>query len=179
MPYDLVMTAVNRASMPQRYKEWYNWECVLSVACSFVKKQRYEKKKEEWDVALDRDCDIRDYLYGRLLAVADKIEYSTFDKNNDSSRLTNAKRYMSTFSQRPFETWKLIEENLQPYLNKLSIATRQYYENELDSILRLFTVEKFSDNSKLDGLYLLAFHSQSYELKYSKNGTSSGGAENE
>lgn len=179
MPYDLVMTAVNRATMPQRYKEWYNWECVLSVACSFVKKQRYEKKKEEWDVALDRECDIRDYLYGRLLAVADKIEYSTFDKNNDSSRLTNAKRYMSTFSQRPFETWKLIEENLQPYLNKLSIATRQYYENELDSILRLFTVEKFSDNSKLDGLYLLAFHSQSYELKYSKNRTSSGGAENE
>ena len=47
IPYDLVMTAVNRASMPQAYKERYNWERVLALACSFVKKNRYEREKEE------------------------------------------------------------------------------------------------------------------------------------
>ena len=31
---------------------------------------------------------------------------------------------MSTFSQRPFETWKVIEENLQPYFNKLKIGEK-------------------------------------------------------
>ena len=29
----------------------------------------------------------------------------------------------------------------------------------------MFEVESFQDNSKLDGLYLLGFHSQSFELK--------------
>lgn len=180
LPYDLVMTAVNRASMPQVYKERYNWERVLALACSFVKKSRYERnQKEEWNVALNKECDNRDYLYGRLLAVADRIEYRTFDMEHDSGRVTNAKRYMSTFSQRPFETWKIIEESIQPYLNKLSPAERRFYANLLDSIYDLFNVEEFQKNDKLDGLYLLGFHSQSYELKYHKNKENDGGNENE
>lgn len=178
VPHDLLMTAVNRASMPQAYKERYNWERVLTLACSFVKKNRYERKKEEWNVALDKECKIRDYLYGRLLAVADRIEYRTYEKDKDTSRVTNAKRYMSTFSQRPFDTWKIIEENLQPYLNKLSIAERRYYENLLDSIEVLFDVDEYRNNDKLDGLYLLGFHSQSYDLKYNKK-KENGGSENE
>ena len=179
VPYDLLMTAVNRASMPQAYKERYNWERVLTLACSFVKKSRYEREKEEWNVALDKECKIRDYLYGRLLAVADRIEYRTYERDKDTSRVTNAKRYMSTFSQRPFDTWKIIEENLQPYLNKLPIAERRYYENLLDSIEVLFDMEEFQNNDKLDGLYLLGFHSQSYDLKYNKNKANDGGSENE
>lgn len=179
VPYDLIMTAVNRASMPQAYKERYNWERVLTLACSFVKKNRYETKKEEWKVALDKECRDRNYLYGRLLAVADRIEYRTYEKDKDTSRVTNAKRYMSTFSQRPFDTWEIIEENLQPYLNKLSIAERRYYENLLDSIYILFEMPEFRNNDKLDGLYLLGFHSQSYDLKYNKNRANDGGSENE
>ena len=179
VPHDLLMTAVNRASMPQAYKERYNWERVLTLACSFVKKNRYEREKEEWNVALDKKCSNRDYLYGRLLAVADRIEYRTYEKDRDTSRVTNAKRYMSTFSQRPFDTWKTIEENLQPYLNKLSIAERKFYENLIDSICELFDVDEFRNNDKLDGLYLLGFHSQSYDLKYNKNKANDGGSENE
>ena len=178
VPHDLLMTAVNRASMPQAYKERYNWERVLTLACSFVKKNRYERKKEEWNVALDKECKIRDYLYGRLLAVANRIEYRTYEKDKDTSRVTNAKRYMSTFSQRPFDTWKFIEENLLPYLNKLSIAERRYYENLLDSIEVLFDVVEYRNNDKLDGLYLLGFHSQSYDLEYNKK-KENGGSENE
>ena len=102
-------------------------------------------------MALNKECTIRDYLYGRLLAVADRIEYRTFEKEKDAARVTNAKRYMSSFSQRPFETWKIIEENLQPYLNKLPIAERRYYENLIDSICQLFDVEAFQKNDKLTG----------------------------
>ena len=72
---------------------------------------------------------------------------------------------MSVFSQRPFETWRVIEENVQPYLNKLSFKERRGYENLLNEICNLFGTEDFTDNKKLDGLYLLGFHSQSYELK--------------
>ncbi len=179
IPYDLVRTAVNKASAPQSYKERYNWEKVLALACSFVKKHRFETDKEEWEVALDENCRDKNYLYGRLLAVADRIEYRTFDTEKDSGRVTNAKRYMSAFAQRPFSTWKVIEENLQPYLGKLKLTERKYYENLIDQICQLFEVEGFRENTKLDGLYLLGFHSQSFQLKNYKKEETDGGNKDE
>ena len=135
--------AVLKASNPLTYKDRKNWERVLTLACSLVKKDR---KKEEWNVALDKNQKDRNYLYGRLLAVADRIEYRTYD-DGDKARFTNAKRYMSTFSQRPFETWKVIEENIQPYMNKLGIAERRFYENLLNDIYELFEIDS------LNGVY--------------------------
>ena len=164
IPHDYVNRAVLKASNPLTYKDRKNWERVLTLACSLVKKDR---KMEEWNVALDKNQKDRNYLYGRLLAVADRIEYRTYD-DGDKARVTNAKRYMSTFSQRPFETWKVIEENIQPYMNKLGIAERRFYENLLNDIYELFEIDSFKDNKKLDGLYLLGFHSQAYDLKLKK-----------
>ena len=167
IPYDYVNRAVLKASTPLAYKERKNCERVLTLACSFVKKNRNERYGEEWNVALDEKQKDRNYLYGRLLAVADRIEYRTYD-DKDKARVTNAKRYMSTFSQRPFETWKVIEESIQPYMNKLQIAERRFYENVLNDIYELFDADSFQDNKKLDGLYLLGFHSQAYDLKAKK-----------
>ncbi len=166
LPYDLMRLAVERASQPQKYSKRYLWEQVLSLACSFVKKYRYDQYKEEWTVALDTICKDRNYLYGRLLALADRVEYSTFDSEKDTGRVTNAKRYMSTFAHRPFSTWKIIEENIQPYFNKLSIAKRKYYENLMDEICQCFTPDDFANNTQLNGLYLLGFHSQSFAFKH-------------
>lgn len=166
IPYDYVDRAYIKASNPLAYQDRKNWERVLTLACSLIKKQRKEKnKEEEWKVALDRTCKERDYLYGRLLAIVDRIEYRTYDKEKDGSRVTNAKRYMNQFSQRPFETWKVIEGNIQPYLSKLDLPERRYYEKQLDEVYELFAVDKYLDNRKLNGLYLLGFHSQSYDLK--------------
>ena len=167
IPYDYVNLAVVKASNPLTYKERKNWERVLTLACSMVKKNEKDRNKEEWNVALDKSAKDRSYLYGRLLAVADRIEYMTYDAK-DNGRITNAKRNMSTFSQRPYETWKVIEENIQPYLAKLDVVKRKYYENLLSEICNLFDIDKFKENKKLDGLYLLGFHSQEYDLRFKK-----------
>ena len=167
IPYDYVNLAVVKASNPLTYKERKNWERVLTLACSMVKKNEKDRNKEEWNVALDKSAKDRSYLYGRLLAVADRIEYMTYDAK-DNGRITNAQRSMSTFSQRPYETWKVIEENIQPYLAKLDVVKRKYYENLLSEICNLFDIDKFKENKKLDGLYLLGFHSQEYDLRFKK-----------
>ncbi|WP_432628882.1 type I-C CRISPR-associated protein Cas8c/Csd1 [Brotaphodocola sp.] len=170
IPYDFVNRAVAKASMPLSYNSRKNWERVLTLACSLVKKHRKDQGyKEEWKMAVDQECKERDYLYGRLLAVADRIEYRTYEKQQDDSRVTNAKRYMNVFSQRPYETWKVIEENIQPYLNKLPmIQEKRYYENLLNEICSQFTVEDYKNNERLSGLYLLGYHCQSYDLKNHK-----------
>lgn len=175
VPYIYVLKAIEQASSPQKYKNTKNWERVLTLACSLVKRYEKDRKnKEEWKVALDRKENDRSYLYGRLLAVADRIEYRTYDEG-DKSRITNAKRYMSTFAQRPFDTWKVIEENIQPYMEKIkkmNLEEWKKYENLLDEIFHLFEKDTFKDDSKLDGLYLLGFHSQSYELRVYKQNKS-------
>lgn len=164
IPSDIVLSSVERASMPQCY-EWYNWERVLCTACSLVKKSRKERKKEDWDVALNKECRDRSYLYGRLLAIADRIEYMTYDKEKDYKRVTNAKKYMNAFYQRPFDTWQNIERSIQPYLNKLRYPEKVFIEKQLEEVYQLFDEESFQNNKKLEGLYLLGFHSQSFELR--------------
>ena len=166
IPVDMVRLAVQRASLPIIYEKRYNWERILSVACSFVKKERQERKKEVWNLALNETSKDRSYLYGRLLAVADRIERRTFDREEDEKRATNADRYMNVFSQRPYETWQIIEKRIQPYYLKLDIQERNTYKKLLDQIYELFDEESFADNRKLEGLYLLGYHSQSYVLKY-------------
>lgn len=164
IPLDLVRLAVQRASSPITFKERYNWERILAVACSFVKKQRYEyHAKEVWKVALDTGCDKRDYLFGRLLAVADRVEYRTYDK--DDRRETNAQRYMTVFAQKPMRTWKVLEEKLQPYWGKLKTGECIVYKKLIDEIFDQFTVETYEKDESLSGLYLLGFHSQAIALR--------------
>lgn len=164
VPVDMVRLAVQRASSPVSYKERYNWEKILAVACSLVKKQRNERNsKEVWNVALDTNCSKRDYLFGRLLAVADRVEYRTYDK--DDRRETNALRYMAAFSQKPMRTWKVLEEKLQPYWMRLNPGERITYKRLIDEIFNKFTVESYEKDESLGGLYLLGFHSQSLDLR--------------
>lgn len=164
IPEDLVKLAVHRASSPVTFKEWYNWENVLETACSLVKKRYYDQNpREEWEVALEKDCDKRDYLYGRLLAAAHQAEFRTYTK--EERRETNAQRYMTAFSQRPMQTWKVIEEKLQPYLAKLNGWEQEKYKKLLNEIYDKFTVETFEDERPLGGLYLLGFHSQLIALR--------------
>lgn len=163
VPGDLVNLALRKASSPVSYESRYNWERVVSAACSFIKKQRKELYEEEWNVAVDQECDNRNYLYGRLLALADRAEYRTYEK--EDGRTTNAKRYMTAFSQRPFSTWKNLEEKLQPYLQRLKPGERIKYMNMLDDVAGKFTVKSFECDEPLNGLYLLGFHSQSLDLR--------------
>ncbi|HHY65558.1 MAG TPA: type I-C CRISPR-associated protein Cas8c/Csd1 [Clostridiaceae bacterium] len=162
IPDDIVNTAVRKVASSVTYNR-YNWNRILSVACSLVRKQKLDKNEGEWNMSLNNECNNRSYLYGRLLAVADRIEYLTFDSKED--RQTNAKRFMNAFSQRPFRTWQIIEEKIQPYLNKLSPGQKIFYSKLLDEIISKFNDDEFTDDSKLDGLYLLGYHNQSYALR--------------
>ena len=167
IPRDLERLAVLRASNPLAF-ERYNWLKILSIACSLVKKSKSDWKEEEWNMALQHDCKDRSYLYGRLLAVADLAEKTTYDKDDKNKRVTNAMRYMNVFSRRPFRTWQIIEERLKPYFSKLIGGNRVYFEKLFNEIHEKFTTEVYMDDSALDGLYLLGYHSQLQEC-YSGN----------
>jgi CRISPR-associated protein Csd1 len=160
IPIDIVRCAYNRASNPVGMEEW-EWEKTLSIACALINKT-YEK--EGFSVTLDVNNDNRDYLFGRMLAIADVLERRALGR--DEKRATNAIRYMNAFAQHPFRTWKIIQSSIQPYQAKL--GTELWYFNQLlDEVGSKMDPNKFNDDS-LTGMYLLGFYSQRHELYKSK-----------
>ncbi|WP_207695817.1 CRISPR-associated protein cas8c/csd1, subtype I-c/dvulg [Enterococcus sp. DIV0212c] len=160
IPINLVRKLLQRASNPVSMEKW-EWEKTLSITCAVMKKH-FNFKKEEKNVALDRDETDRNYLFGRMLAVADVLEERALYKAG-INRSTNAIRYMNAFSNHPLKTWKIIQENLIPYQARLR-GKGSYYQKLLDEIGASFDLEQYTDKA-LDGKYLLGYYSQRAELK--------------
>lgn len=159
IPRDVVRCAINRASSPTGMEKW-EWEKTLSITCALVKKTH---EQEGFDVALDERIDNRDYLFGRLLAIADVLERSALEEK----RATNAIRYMNAFSRYPARTWGIIQSNIQPYQARLGTKAN-YYNQLIDKVGSRLKPEDFT-NQPLSGLYLLGFYSQRQDL-YTKKG---------
>jgi CRISPR-associated protein Csd1 len=162
IPTDIVRSAFNRASNPVGMEPW-EWEKTLSISCALVRKT-YEK--EGCEVPLDVNNKNRDYLFGRMLAIADVLERRAL---GEEKRATNAIRYMNAFAQRPIRTWRVIQSNIQVYQAKLgkSDGIVNNCNRLLDEVGAQLNPEDFKDKS-LSGLYLLGFYSQRQELYRSK-----------
>lgn len=160
IPLDVIRGAVQRTSNPVAM-EVGEWEKTLSITCALLRKH-YER--EGFELGLDVNNTDRNYLFGRLLAIADVLERSALDR--DEKRATNAIRYMNAFAQRPERTWKTIQEAIQPYQARLGNQVLRY-NKLLDEVGSKFRPEDFN-NQSLTGLYLLGFYSQRHELYKSK-----------
>ena len=166
VPYDMVSTAVSRTvkkasqTSGDEHIKWYR--NILEPTCSLIKNQRYFAG-EGYSVALDPNNTKRAYLYGRLLAAADKIERATFNKDERSKRLTNAMKYMERFSQRPASTWQMLQMRLLPYEQKMEKYS--CYRKLLDEIGSLFKEEDFVSDRPLENEFLLGFYCQNYDIE--------------
>lgn len=157
VPRDLVESVVRRASNRVGLEDW-QWSKTLTIACALFRK--HKEGKEKLEMSLDETRTTRDYLYGRLLAIADDLEELALYKAKEK-RATNAARYMQQFSQRPYQTWKQIHEALTPYMIRLGGA--HFYKNLIAQVINL-NPEAFEGNKPLTGEYLLGYYCQRQEL---------------
>ena len=165
LPVNVVQSIFRRVNNPIAMENW-EWERALSIGCAVMNKH-YQFKKGEKNVALDKEITDRNYLFGRLLAVADVLEERALYKAK-INRSTNAKRYMNAFSMHPLSTWKVLQENLIPYQARLR-GKDTHYQLLFDEIGAKFalTEDSYSD-APLNGKYLLGYYSQREALRYSK-----------
>lgn len=192
IPVSVVTSALGRVTNPFAFEDpnsksahgrWRDWEYALGATCALIKRYYHDYKKEEFAVGLETERQDRDYLYGRLLAVADRIEnHARYvqGRAKEDVRATNAIRYMATFSQRPFRTWNmLMSQQLNPYIQQLNGAG--WYLDLIGEITQLFEAEEFENDAPLDGRYLLGFFAQRQEIYMKSNITKSenGGEDNE
>ena len=102
------------------------------------------EKKEIYGMALDLENRSRDYLYGRLLAVAENIEQFALDKTGEG--VPTAARLMQRFADRPYSAWRTIELSLQPYMQRLQSNAPQFLASRkrlLDEIQSSFDSKSF------------------------------------
>lgn len=157
IPRDIVESTMRRASNRVALKNW-QFEKTLSVACALYKKFIYDKHKENYSMALDPNRKTRDYLYGRLLAIADSLENWALNKANED-RQTTAARLMNRFAERPFSTWRTIELALSPYKARLGGKSKKR-QRMIDEVKDIFVPNDFTNDKRLNGEFLLGYSCQ-------------------
>jgi CRISPR-associated protein Csd1 len=173
MPLDLVKLSFHQACKSTN-KEYWEWERNLGVACALYKgfyaRNSDKSKRKEISMSLDTSITSRDYLYGRLLAVAEKIEGLALSLAG-TKRPTTANRLMQRFADRPYSTWLTIFKQLEPYINQLRNSRAGFLtnrQNEIDEIMGMFAHSDFIDDKALKGEFLLGFHCQRLAFQNNK-----------
>ena len=168
IPRDLVQSCVFRASNRLCFtnrkpgKEESEWKQCLGIACAVY---RGLHKEKNYQMSLEENRRSRDYLFGRLLAIADHLEGSALDVAGEN-RDTNAAKLMQRFADRPTSTWRSIETKLVPYRSRLRArrpGTLVKLDKQLNAVMCKFDTADFNDD-KLSGEFLLGYHCQRAEL---------------
>lgn len=163
IPRDLVESTVRRACNRIGMEEW-EWNKTLSIACALYREYQKDYLKEDLDMALDEHRKTREYLYGRLLALADNLEKWAL-RSSGEDRQTTAARLMQRFSEHPFSTWRTIEMALQPYKARLGNKASKM-QNLISEVTSMFETDDFINDKKLSGEFLLGYHCQREALQH-------------
>ena len=167
IPHDIVRAAINKICNRASYDKKIEWERAVGMTCALIRKLEYDRsanrkdgRRKEWSMALDRNETDRSYLYGRLLGAAQKLEEVALFVAGEGNRETSSEKYFQRFRQDPVNTWKVINNNLLPYINRLKSKNMTRYENELRSIYDLFKTNDYIDNTPLTELFVLGYNCQ-------------------
>jgi CRISPR-associated protein (Cas_Csd1). len=126
LPEDILQISFRRTVRPESFESKNAWLNMMEIVCALFLKYKKDYSKEVYQMSLDENRRTRDYLYGRLLGVADVIEERALYEAKEK-RATAAERYFTAFSANPFKTWPIIFTSLRPYLNK---ADFKYYNKK-------------------------------------------------
>ena len=166
IPEDLVRQSFQAACNPNGCENW-EWQRNIGVACALYKGWRARhhdlSQRRTYPMSLDTQNRSRDYLYGRLLAIAENTEsYALYLAGE--KRATTAERYMQRFAEHPFATWRNIELALKPYQERLHNNGKDTSAQAIGEIMELFAIDDFTCDDKLSGEFLLGYHCQKMEI---------------
>ena len=162
-PADIMHCAVQKCAALQLFDE-ENRKKQLFTTCAIIKKYRYDRFREEWNMALEPEKKDRSYQFGRLIAVLEKAERDTFD--TDEKREPNAMRMQALFVKRPMYAAKIIIEQLKnAYYLRLNPRARSYYDKLIGEIMLVLSEYPDGERDKpLGETYLMGYYLQKNAL---------------
>lgn len=162
VPRDLIESTVRRVCNRAGLESW-EWEKALGIACALYQGAFTQTR---YEMTLETDRRSRDYLYGRLLAIAEHIESRALFVGGET-RDTAAAKLMQRFADRPASTWRTIELALTPAKSRLRTRRAPFMramDTLLDEVIATFEGDSFIDDNKLTGEFLLGYHCQRQAL---------------
>lgn len=174
IPSDIVNAVMHRVANPNGLEHW-EFVKYLSILCALFNYNLKRKKQRSYSMTLEKDRTSRDYLYGRLLAVADYLEFSALAQT-EKDRPTNAMRMMSYFSEHPYSSWLNLHKALMPYLTRLQSNSRGVVviiEKLLGEIHAAFDPKDFENDKPLTAEFLLGYYCQKNDLFTKKDNSTS------
>ena len=199
---NLILSMLDNKSVPMNIKKalsksirnrhCYNnqWNFVLSTALAVLSEGR-----KEFISMRPQEEQTRSFLFGRLLAVYEKIELDVLSKNvnskdkknkdevddegsNEKNRTTNASRLWNAYVNKPDSTVVTLEQRTKVYANKLMGSEKQFgsyvkAEKAKEEIAKLFEEKGFwtvKKNTPLDDDFIFGYYSQKKDLYSRKNG---------
>lgn len=167
-PADIEQKLVENTSNLQVYSD-ENRRVLLSITCAVIKKFYHDNKKEEISMELEEEKTDRSYQFGRLLAIYEKIEQDTYDK--ETKREANAVRIQSAYCKQPVRYARQLDEMMkQAYFPKLSVGSRNYYKKLIGDIWSIICSQypKESWNRPLEDTYVIGYYLQRRSMYMSK-----------
>ena len=166
MPLEIVSAIWEKAKSLYAFSE-FNRKQLLFVATSVIRKFINDKhEKEVYGVNLDRTNRNTSYLFGRLLAIADWAERSTF-QSKDEHKETNALRLFEYFTRSPMKAWMILEGQLHPYFASMPYARKVFFKNLIGEVVSLLPSNDGNElNKPLKPEYLLGYYQQLNDLRY-------------
>lgn len=163
MPADIARAAAAKASNLQIMDTQLR-ETVLSTACAVLRKYYYDWDREEWNMSLEPEKKDISYQYGRLLAVFEKIEQDTYDK--DEQREPNAIRMQSVFAKRPRYASRILWEQMKKaYYPHLKPWNRVKYDRLIGEIIeQISNLPRAEHEEALKDTYLFGYYLQKKAL---------------
>lgn len=163
MPADIARAAAAKASNLQIMDTQLR-ETVLFTACAVLRKYYYDWDREEWNMSLEPEKKDISYQYGRLLAVFEKIEQDTYDK--DEQREPNAIRMQSVFAKRPRYASRILWEQLKKaYYPRLKPWNRVKYDRLIGEIIeQISNLPQAEHEEALKDTYLFGYYLQKKAL---------------
>ena len=106
-------------NIKQRLKYEEKWNTVMYTALAIF----HNRNEEDLKIMLDENNTNRSYLFGRLLAILERIEDATYTAKTDGNkRVTNAQKFWTAYSNKP-----------ATYMQTLLTKTRYYEQTLLNS----------------------------------------------
>ena len=166
-PLDIMRSLILKCNNMQIY-ERNTRDQLLFITCAIVRKYKADHEKEEWNMALEPELQDRSYQYGRLLAVMEKVERDTYER--DEKREPNAIRMQSVFVKRPAYAAAIIMNQLKmAYYPQLQPGVRVHYERLIGQIMEVISSCNHEENRELGETYLLGYYLQKNDMYKGKN----------
>lgn len=172
---NIIKSLENNIKLRSRYRD--TWIIVKNTSLAFL--------RGKWgieDNMLDRENLDRSYLYGRLLALYERVEklcFETKDKSNQDTRITNAEKYWTSFINNPVTMNLRLRDVIKPYEKKL-IANenkkRIYFKikNEINEVTNLiadnYDYRKEENRKALSSGFIFGYEGQIQDIFTKKEG---------